>query len=175
MSPVFIEEDYSDFDWDSTEDGAPQYPPLPEGWHPVRIAKAELKTVDGREGPFQKIALKLEVLEGNPHAGRIVFDDVIMNSKEGSKRRRAIIWRRLGLVEKGAQKAAISEEDLVGRECQVEVEIEEYPKRDGTKGVKNTVKFAGYKPLGDLEAGEAGRPGEAAAPAGKLSEQDCPF
>jgi hypothetical protein len=172
MSPVFIEEDYSDFDWDSTEDGAPQYPPLPAGWYPVRIAKAELKTVEGKAGPFQKLALKLAVLEGNPHAGRIVFDDVIMNSKEGSKRRRAIIWRRLGLVAKGAQRAAISEDDLVGRECAVEVKVVDYPKRDGTKGTKNEVTFAGYRALGDLEAGEAP---QAAGPGERLSETSCPF
>jgi len=110
---VVIEEDFSDFDWDTTEGDQPQYPPLPEGWYPVRVAKAELKTVEGREGPFQKLALQLEVLEGNAHAGRIIFDDVILNQKEGSKRRRAIIWRRLGLVEKGAQRASITEQDLV--------------------------------------------------------------
>ena len=168
---VVIEEDFSDFDWDTTEGDQPQYPPLPEGWYPVRVAKAELKTVEGREGPFQKLALQLEVLEGNAHAGRIIFDDVILNQKEGSKRRRAIIWRRLGLVEKGAQRASITEQDLVGRECAVEVKVEEYPKRDGTKGVKNTVTFAGYKPLDELKGGEAAAP----ASGGQLSEQDCPF
>jgi len=167
--PVMIEEDYSDFDWDSTEGDQPQFPPMPEGWYPVRIAKAEVKTVDGREGKFRKLALRLQVLEGNPHAGRIVFDDVILNAKEGSRRRRAIIWRRLGLVQKGAQKAAISEEDLVGRECAVELKVVDYPKRDGTKGTKNEVTFAGYKPLGDLEEGGTGAPGE------RLAESDCPF
>jgi len=172
---VVIEEDFSDFDWDTTEGDSPQYPPLPEGWYPVRIAKAELKTVEGREGPFQKLALQLQVLDGNPHAGRIIFDDVILNNKEGSKKRRAIIWRRLGLVEKGAQRASISEQDLVGRECQVEVKVEDYPKRDGTQGTKNVVTFAGYKPLGDLEAGEAGSTGKVAAPGGQLSEDQCPF
>ena len=167
--PVMIEEDYSDFDWDSTEGDQPQFPPMPDGWYPVRIAKAEVKTVDGREGKFRKLALKLQILQGNPHAGRIVFDDVILNAKEGSRRRRAIIWRRLDLVQKGAQKAAISEEDLVGRECAVELKTVDYPKRDGTKGTKNEVTFAGYKPLGDLEADEAG------GAEGSLPEASCPF
>jgi hypothetical protein len=169
MPPLVIEEDYSDFDWDSTEGDQPQFPPVPEGWYPVRIAKAEHRTVEGRDGTFEKLALRLQVLEGNPCAGRVIFDDVILNQKEGSRRRRAIIWRRLGLVQKGAQKAAISEEDLVGRECAVEVKVVDYPKRDGTKGTKNEVTFAGYKPLGDLEAGEAAGPEE------RLSETSCPF
>jgi len=167
--PVMIEEDYSDFDWDSTEGDQPQFPPVPAGWYPVKIVKAEVKTVDGREGKFRKLALRLQVLEGNPYAGRVVFDDVILNAKEGSRRRRAIIWRRLGLVQKGAQKAAISEEDLVGRECAVELKVVDYPKRDGTKGTKNEVTFAGYKPLGDLAEAGTVAPGE------RLAESDCPF
>jgi hypothetical protein len=167
--PVMIEEDYSDFDWDSTEGDQPQFPPMPDGWYPVKIVKAEVETVDGREGKFQKLALRLQVLEGNPYAGRVVFDDVILNAKPGSRRRRAIIWRRLGLVEKGAQKAAISEEDLVGRECAVELKIVDYPKRDGTKGTKNEVTFAGYKALGDLDADETG------GAEGQLPEASCPF
>jgi hypothetical protein len=169
MPPLVIEEDYSDFDWDSTEGNQPQFPPMPEGWYPVKVAKAEVKTVDGREGQFQKLALRLQVLEGNHYAGRVVFDDVILNAKEGSRRRRAIIWRRLGLVQKGAQKAAISEEDLIGRECAVELKVVDYPKRDGTKGTKNEVTFAGYKPLGDLEDAGAVASGE------RLAEGDCPF
>ena len=169
MPPLVIEEDYSDFDWDSTEGDQPQFPPVPEGWYPVKVAKAEVKTVDGREGKFQKLALRLQVLEGNPYAGRVIFDDVILNSKEGSRRRRAIIWRRLGLVQKGAQKAAISEEDLVGRECAVEVKVVDYPKRDGTKGTKNEVTFAGYKPLDELGTGKAAGSEE------RLDESSCPF
>ena len=94
MSQLVIEEDYSDFDWDSTEGDQPQFPPVPEGWYPVKIAKAEVKTVQGREGTFQKLTLRMQVLEGNPYAGRLIFDDIILNSKEGSRRRRAIIWRR---------------------------------------------------------------------------------
>ena len=93
-------------------------------------------------------------------------DDIILNAKEGSRRRRAIIWRRLGLVQKGAQKAAISEEDLVGRECAVEVKVVEYPKRDGTTGTKNEVTFAGYKSLDEYRGEESGE---------KLDESSCPF
>ena len=170
MPPLVIEEDYSDFDWDSTEGNQPQFPPVPEGCYPVKVAKAEVRTVDGREGRFQKLALRLQVLGGNPYAGRVIFDDVILNSKEGSRRRRAIIWRRLGLVQKGAQKAAISEEDLVGRECAVEVKVVDYPKKDGTTGTKNEVTFAGYKPLDEYQAEGAG---EGAGK--KLDESSCPF
>jgi len=158
--PVIIEEDFGDFDWESTEGG--KYPPLPEGWYPVRISKAAVKTVDGKQGPFDKLVLTMEVLEGQ-HKGRLIFDDVILNDKPGSKKRRAIIWRRLGLVQKGARKAAISEEDLVGRECTVEVEVEEYPRKDGTQGTKNVVTFAGYKPVEEVGA-EA-----------TLTEEECPF
>jgi hypothetical protein len=166
---VVIEEDYSNFDWETTEGDQSQYPPLPEGWYPVRIAKAEVKTVEGKDGPFQKLVLQMEVLEGNPYAGRSIFDDVILTSKEGARRRRAIIWRRLGLVEKGAQRASLTEQDLVGRECAVEVKVEEYPRRDGTTGVKNVVTFAGYRPLGDLEAGGG------AEAAGVPDGVRCPF
>ena len=81
MPPLVIEEDYSDFYWDSTEGDQPQFPPVPEGWYPVKVAKAEVRTVDGREGSFQKLALRLQVLEGNPYAGRVIFDDVILNAK----------------------------------------------------------------------------------------------
>ena len=169
MPPLVIEEDYSEFDWDSTEGDQPQFPPVPEGWYPVKIAKAEVKTVQGREGSFQKLTLRMQVLEGKPHAGRLIFDDIILNSKEGSRRRRAIIWRRLGLVQKGAQKAAISEEDLLDRECAVEVKVVDYPKRDGTKGTKNEVTFAGYKPLDELEASGTSGSEE------RLDESSCPF
>ena len=100
--------------------------------------------------------------------------------RRGSKKRRAIVWRRLGLVEKGAKRASISEQDLVGKQCAVEVEVKEYQKRDGTKATKNEVTFAGYKPLVDLESlragvaasGGSGTDGGDAAP---LSEEDCPF
>ena len=169
MPPLVIEEDYSEFDWDSTEGDQPQFPPVPEGWYPVKIAKAEVRTVQGREGTFQKLTLRMQVLEGNPYAGRMIFDDIILNSKEGSRRRRAIIWRRLGLVQKGAQKAAISEEDLLDRECAVEVKVVDYPKRDGTKGTKNEITFAGYKPLGELEASGTSGSEE------RLDESSCPF
>ncbi len=169
MPPLVIEEDYSDFDWDSTEGDQPQFPPVPEGWYPVKIAKAEVKTVQGREGTFQKLTLRMQVLAGNSYAGRMIFDDIILNSKEGSRRRRAIIWRRLGLVQKGAQKAAISEEDLLDRECAVEVKVVDYPKRDGTTGTKNEVTFAGYKPLGEIEASETSGAEE------RLDESSCPF
>jgi hypothetical protein len=183
---VTIEEDFSDFDWDSTEGDQGQFPPVPEGQYPVRIAKAEYKTVEGKSGTFNKFALQLQILDGNPYAGRMFFDDIILNNKEGSRRRRAIIWRRLGLVQKGAQRASISEESLVGVECLVDVKVAEYTKRDGTKGTKNEVTFDGYKPLGDHEAASSGRPAGSAGQAPEasrsgddgqkpLSESDCPF
>jgi hypothetical protein len=178
---VVIEEDYSDFDWDSTEGDKPQYTPLPPGWYPARVAKAELKTIEGREGTFNKLALQLEILDGDPHAGRIVFDDIILNNKEGSKKRRAIVWRRLGLVEKGATRASISEQDLVGKQCAIELKITEYTKRDNTKARKNEVTFAGYKPLADLESLRAGamasgsEGGEATGASDTLDETLCPF
>ncbi len=158
--PVIIEEDFGDFDWDSTEGG--KFPPLPEGWYPVRISKVAVKTVDGKKGEFQKLTLTMQVL-GGEHKGRLIFDDVILNDKPGSKKRRAIIWRRLGLVQKGAQRAAISEEDLVGRQCAVEIKVEDYPRRDGTQGTKNVVTFAGYKPIEEVGSEES------------PDESDCPF
>ena len=163
---LIIEEDYSGFDWDATDGDQGDFPPVPEGWYPVKIVKADVKTVEGRQGTFQKLTLRMQILDGNEYAGRMIFDDIILNSKEGSRRRRALIWRRLGLVQKGAQKAAISEQDLVGRECAVEVKVVDYPKRDGTKGTKNEVTFAGYKPIEEVGGKETGE---------KLPEGDCPF
>lgn len=181
---VTIEEDFSDFDWDSTEGDQKQFPPVPKGWYPVRIAKAEFKTVEGKEGKFNKFALQLQILEGNPYAGRIIFEDIILNDKEGSRRRRAIIWRRLGLVQKGAKRASISEDDLVGRECAVEVEIENYTRKDGKAGQKSKVTFSGYKLIEELGAEEANEePGakgtshesHAQGTGEQLGEEDVPF
>ena len=157
--PVIIEEDFGDFDWESTEGG--KYPPLPEGWYPVRISKATVKTVQGKEGPWDKLALTMEVLEGD-HKGRLIFDDVFLGDNPKSRRRRALIWRRLGLVQKGARKASITEEDLVGRECAVEVKIADYEK-NGKKVFTNKVTWPGYKPLEELGAEES------------LDESECPF
>jgi hypothetical protein len=169
-----IEEDYSDFDWNTTDEGQQQYDPLPEGWYPVRVTKAEVKTYDGREGPLPTLVLSMKVRDGHEHAGRMVFDRLYLNDKEGNKKRRALVWRRMGVVRKGAAKAAVSEGDLIDRECGVYVTVESYDRKDGTKGLKNEVKWDGYKPIGELGAEDAGA-GTAEEPGETLDESGCPF
>ena len=174
-----IEEDYSGFDWDTTDgDGRPE--PLPKGAYPVRIEKAEIRTFEGREGPFRVIKVQMRVLEGHEHAGRVIFDDIFLGDHPTSRQRRAIIWRRLGLVQKGAGKVSVSEAALVGIECEVDVGIETFDRKQngvktGEKGTKNKVAFAGYRLTGKpaSDGPEAG-PGTA-PPDAQLSEEDVPF
>ena len=180
--PVTIEEDYSDFDWDSTDDGQ-EFELLPDGWYPVRVVKVELKEVNGREGTFSKLAVRYQVLDGHEYAGRLVFDDILLGSKPTSRKRRAIIWRRLGLVQKGAQKAKVSGDDLTGIECAVQVKTKEF-EWNGKKRKKNEIEFSGFMTLAEYAAEQAGeQAGEPAAPKepetgageGQLSEEDVPF
>jgi hypothetical protein len=173
---VKIEEDFEGFDWDSTDD-KPRFEPVPPGWYPVSIEKAEVKTVTTGEGDFQKLALTLQVTEGE-HKGRRIFDDLLLNNKEGNRKRRALVWHRLGLVKKGEKHATISENDLVGRQCRVEVGIREYTRKDGTPGRANKVSFNGYMPLVDMEglrAGATASGGEATGVSDTLDETRCPF
>ena len=100
--------------------------------------------------------MAMRVLDGNPHAGHVILDEIIFNSAESSRRRRVIIWRKLGLIREGMRKVRITAEDLLGREIVVEVRTVGYPKRDGTTGFKSQVTFAGYGPISKLGAEDQG-------------------
>lgn len=153
--PLVIQEDFSDFEWDSIVDDH-QLPPIPEGWYPVRIVTAEVRAVEGKGSTFRELEMAMRVLDGNAHAGRVILDEIIFNSAESSRRRRAIIWRKLGLVREGMKTVCITAEDLLGREIVVEVRTVSYPRRDGTTGFKSQVTFAGYGPISKLGAEDQG-------------------
>ena len=153
--PLVIQEDFSDFDWDSIVEDH-QLPPIPEGWYPVHIVTAEVRTVEGKGSTFRKLGMAMRVLDGNPHAGRVILDEIIFNSAESSRKRRAIIWRKLGLIREGMRRVRITAGDFLGREIVVEVRTVGYPKRDGTTGFKSQLTFAGYGPIDKLGAEDQG-------------------
>lgn len=115
------------------------YEPIPAGWYPVEIDKAEVRDTKAGTGKF--IKLTLTVL-GENHAGRKLFCNI--NIKNPNPKAEEIGMRELAKLAYSIDKLRIgSTEELIGATLQVRVAIKQEDGRDPDNEVKD------FKQIGD--------------------------
>ena len=111
---------------------------IPDGWYRCRVAQVkETKTRNG--SPM--FAVRFEVA-GGPHGGKSVWDNLVFSPGKAYQRLK-MVCHRLGIDVTTDRN--IETDDLMGKEAMVNVQQEEYTKRDGNLGTRNSVPFEGYE------------------------------
>lgn len=79
----FMEDEGDLDDWE--EEGGGGFDPLPDGWYDVRIHSAEVVETKNKKGKMVKLRYDVE---GPTHAGRVVFDQMVVLHSESSDAQR---------------------------------------------------------------------------------------
>lgn len=124
-----------------------EYSIAPEGDHVVTIEK-----VIGGESDFETYVSPRATLHMRTEDNHMVFDQINLphpQEKDGSRKRRAIILSKLGLISRGeTNNVSFDWKRLEGMRCIITVEhIEGTSKKTGKKQMYANPTFAGYRAL----------------------------
>ena len=125
--------------------------PLPAGTYLCRLDDVE---VDETRHGDEMWKLRFEVVAG-PHERRCIWDNMVFSNT--AMPRAKLICGCLGLDV--TDTLDVTPETLLGRTCQVMVDIEDYEDQNGNPRRRNSVPFAGYKQTDNEEATGAGAHG----------------
>jgi hypothetical protein len=148
------------------------FTPLPDGKYPCRLDDIEESATQYGDEMWK---LKFAVTSGE-HKGRFIFDNLVFSAK--ALKRAKLICSRLGVDVSG--EVELTPAMLIGKECILTAETEEYENEEGVLKKRNFVPFAGYERL-DEGVAAAASPSPSAdgaqaesAPADE-SEEGLPF
>ncbi len=117
------------------------FTPLPKGSYPCEVVKVEEQRTQRGDEMWR---LSLAITQGE-YKGRYVFDNLVFSEK-GQKRVKHLC-NALGLDV--SNDVDLTSDMLLGRMCNVDVDVEDYEDGEGRTRTCNCVPFAGYSPSDD--------------------------
>ena len=146
---------------------------LPMGIYACQVT--DVKEVEAKTSGSAGVEFEFTVLDG-PCRGQTV-KDTLWDTDTVNAKRRPIFMARLGITVKNAQgnyvpnPAAKNWRDVIGAKVNVEVEHDVYDKKNGGKGTKSKVAFAGLHPYDPSKAsgGSGGNAGTGPAANGPIA------
>lgn len=122
---------------------------LPDGWYRARVE--DVAEIQSKEKGTEGLEFTWEITEPGPHRGEKIKDTLWDTSD--TKRRRHFWECRLGVRIKDAEGKYVLNpkvtdwRDAIGTEARIELETEEFKRKNGTLGKKSRVKMFGLKRL----------------------------
>ncbi len=124
-----------------------EFSPLPEGTYRCRLDNVEEASTKHGDEMWR---LRFSVVDGD-QSGRRVFDNMVFS--DAAVKRAKLICSRLGVDVSG--EVDLTPGMIIGRECAVSVEIEEYEDGEGKTKRRNVVPYAGYEAADTEDGGHA--------------------
>jgi hypothetical protein len=120
------------------------FEPAVPGWYPVEVEEVETKTSNSVKNPGKPYySLKYISTDKDLFKGSF-FDNVML--WHGAHFSLVGLGKALGLISGPGELVVPTEDELLGKEFEVRVDVVDYDKKDGTKGKRNEVK--GYRAIG---------------------------
>lgn len=120
------------------------FEPAAPGWYSVEVEEVETKTSNSAKNPGKPYySLKYVSTDTDAFKGSF-FDNVML--WHGAHFSLVGLGKALGLISGPGELVVPTEDELLGKEFDVRVDVVEYEKKDGTTGKRNEVK--GYRALG---------------------------
>lgn len=141
------------------------FEPAAEGWYKVEIEEVEKKTSNSAKNPGKPFyAMTYNSIDHDAHKGKFFGDNIML--WHGAHFSLVSLLKATGDLTEAGELFVPTEDELIGKELEVYVGIEEYEKKDGSgKGRRNVVKRRR-----SLEAGaKGGATTKAKAKSGKFS------
>jgi len=157
--------------WNEVEEPE-DFSPVPADRYTVEVEDIDSTKTTGNGDEMW--SLKLNIIDGE-HAGRKIFDNMVFSA--AALKRAKLICSRMGI--NTTTEMDLEPEMLVGQQCMVDVEIEEYEDAEGKPKKRNKIPFAGYYRIEDEGAADS-VPVKPAAPSataknGKKAKGKLPF
>lgn len=141
-----------------------EFTPLPEGTYRCRLDNVEEASTKNGDEMWR---LRFSVVEGD-HTGRRIFDNMVFS--DAAVKRAKLICSHLGVDVSG--EVALTPDMIIGRECEISVQVEEYQDVEGKVKSRNVVPYAGYDAVDTTDSAPSPRP---AAEADSIDDDDVPF
>lgn len=120
------------------------FEPAAPGWYAIEVEEVETKTSNSVKNPGKPYySLKYVSTDKDAFKGSF-FDNVML--WHGAHFSLVGLAKALGLISAPGELVVPTEDELLGKEFEVRVDVVDYEKKDGTPGKRNEVK--GYRALG---------------------------